>query len=77
VQRLHEAVRVEPGLRAISRATVRRMLKKSCLKPWRKVMWCIAALTTEYRQRMYHLLALYARPLRHEEPVVCIDEKSL
>ena len=40
-------------------------------------MWCIAALTTEYRQRMYHLLALYARPLRHDEPVVCIDEKSL
>lgn len=26
---------------------------------------------------MYHLLALYARPLRHDEPVVCIDEKSL
>jgi len=40
-------------------------------------MWCIAALTKEYRQRMYHLLALYARPLRRNEPVVCIDEKSL
>lgn len=40
-------------------------------------MWCIAALTTEYRQRMYHLLALYARPLRRDEPVVCVDEKSL
>jgi DDE superfamily endonuclease len=40
-------------------------------------MWCIAALTKEYRQRMYHLLALYARPLRSDEPVVCIDEKSL
>jgi hypothetical protein len=40
-------------------------------------MWCIAALTEEYRQRMYHLLALYARPLRSDEPVVCIDEKSL
>ena len=26
---------------------------------------------------MYHLLALYARPLRHDEPVVYIDEKSL
>ena len=29
VQRLHEAVREEPGLSAISRATVRRMLKKT------------------------------------------------
>ena len=38
---------------------------------------CIAALTKEYRQRMYHLLALYLRPLRSNEPVVCIDEKSL
>lgn len=40
-------------------------------------MWCIAALTQEYRQRMYHLLELYALPLRRDEPVVCVDEKSL
>ena len=40
-------------------------------------MWCIAALTQEYRQRMYHLLKLYALPLRRDEPVVCVDEKSL
>lgn len=40
-------------------------------------MWCIAALTKEYRQRMYHLLQLYALPLRPDEPVVCVDEKSL
>lgn len=40
-------------------------------------MWCIGALTEEYRRRMYGLLALYARPLREDEPVVCIDEKSL
>jgi hypothetical protein len=30
--------------------------KKSDLKPWRKVMWCVGALTQEYRQRMYGLL---------------------
>jgi hypothetical protein len=35
-------------------------------------MWCIAALTQEYRQRMYHLLELYALPLRRDEPVVCV-----
>jgi hypothetical protein len=40
-------------------------------------MWCVGALTAEYRKRMYHLLALYARPGRKDEPVVCVDEKSL
>lgn len=40
-------------------------------------MWCIGALTEEYRQRMYALLELYARPMRQAEPVICIDEKSL
>jgi hypothetical protein len=40
-------------------------------------MWCIGELTHEYRLRMYHLLALYKKPLNEHEPVVCIDEKSL
>ena len=40
-------------------------------------MWCIGELTQEYRRRMYELLALYARPLDPQEPVICIDEKSL
>jgi hypothetical protein len=39
-------------------------------------MWCIGVLTAQYRQRMYDLLALYARPFRNQEPVVCVDEKS-
>ena len=39
-------------------------------------MWCIGKLTQNYRQRMYDLLDLYARPFRSAEPVVCIDEKS-
>jgi hypothetical protein len=39
-------------------------------------MWCIGVLTEEYRHRMYALLELYARPLLHSEPVICIDEKS-
>lgn len=39
-------------------------------------MWCVGVLTEEYRHRMYDLLALYARPYRRAEPVVCIDEKS-
>jgi DDE superfamily endonuclease len=40
-------------------------------------MWCIGELTQEYRQRMYHLLALYERPFNPREPVVCVGEKSL
>jgi hypothetical protein len=40
-------------------------------------MWCIGALTQEYRHRMYALLELYARPMSRAEPVICIDEKSL
>ena len=39
-------------------------------------MWCIGALTEEYRERMYEVLELYARPYREQEPVICIDEKS-
>ena len=40
-------------------------------------MWCIGKLTEEYRHRMYDLLTLYAKPLCRNEPVICIDEKSL
>ena len=39
-------------------------------------MWCVGVLSQEYRNRMYDLLELYARPLRHNEPVICLDEKS-
>ncbi|MCB1697076.1 MAG: IS630 family transposase [Pseudomonadales bacterium] len=39
-------------------------------------MWCVGKLTEEYRERMYDLLDLYARPFRLGEPVVCLDEKS-
>ena len=40
-------------------------------------MWCIGALTQEYRDRRYALLELYARPMSKAEPVICVDEKSL
>lgn len=39
-------------------------------------MWCVGALTEEYRLRMYDLLDLYARPWNATEPVICVDEKS-
>jgi len=39
-------------------------------------MWCVGVLDQQYRERMYDLLELYARPMGHDEPVVCVDEKS-
>lgn len=39
-------------------------------------MWCIGQITAEYRERMYELLGLYAKPYDAAEPVVCLDEKS-
>lgn len=39
-------------------------------------MWCIGAITKEYRMRMYALLKLYAKPYNPLYPVVCMDEKS-
>jgi hypothetical protein len=40
------------------------------------MMWCVGRITAEYRERMYDLLALYARPYDPQEPIVCLDEKS-
>lgn len=39
-------------------------------------MWCIAKITSEYRERMYRLLDLYEEEYNHRYPVVCVDEKS-
>jgi molybdenum cofactor biosynthesis enzyme MoaA len=39
-------------------------------------MWCIAAITAQYRERMYNLLDLYAEDYDQQRPVVCVDEKS-
>lgn len=39
-------------------------------------MWCIAEITSEYRERMYRLLDLYEKDYDGKYPVICIDEKS-
>ena len=39
-------------------------------------MWCIGRITPEYRERLYDLLGLYAKPYNPAEPVVCLDQKS-
>jgi len=39
-------------------------------------MWCITAITQEYRERMYRVLDLYEKKYDKHYPVVCMDEKS-
>lgn len=39
-------------------------------------MWCIQAITEEYRLRMYRLLELYQQGYNRDYPLVCMDEKS-
>lgn len=39
-------------------------------------MWCIQAITEEYRTRMYRLLELYQQEYNPLQPLVCMDEKS-
>lgn len=39
-------------------------------------MWCIQAITEEYRSRMYCLLELYQQGYNPSHPLVCMDEKS-
>lgn len=40
-------------------------------------MWCIPTLTEEYIARMEDILDLYEQPCNPNEPVVCLDEKSI
>jgi hypothetical protein len=39
-------------------------------------MWCIQAITEEYRTRMYRILELYQQAYDPKQPLVCMDEKS-
>jgi len=39
-------------------------------------MWCITAITPEYRERMYKVLDLYRGKYNKLYPVICFDEKS-
>ncbi len=38
-------------------------------------MWCIQEITSEYRERMYDILDLYAEPYDQKRPVIGMDEK--
>jgi hypothetical protein len=40
-------------------------------------MWCVAELDQNYIERMEDVLAIYEKPYRADEPVVCLDEKPI
>jgi DDE superfamily endonuclease len=40
-------------------------------------MWCVAELDDEYIAKMEDVLALYEKPYRSAEPVICLDEKPV
>jgi transposase len=40
-------------------------------------MWCVADLKEEYIARMEDVLAVYEKPWSAQQPVVCVDEKSV
>lgn len=40
-------------------------------------MWCVASLDDEYIQRMEEVLAIYEKPQKNSEPVVCLDERPI
>ena len=40
-------------------------------------MWCVAELDEDYIAKMEDVLALYEKPYRSAEPVVCLDERPV
>ena len=62
----------------ISAETVRRILECHQLKPWRHHLWLSPTTPrdTEFCGRVAAIVDLYPRPLRHDERVLCVDEKT-
>lgn len=63
---------------AISRETVRRVLRRMDIKPWRWHSWLSARVPrdADYAARVKAVSTLYTRPLSDLEVVLCIDEKT-
>ncbi|MGC9385147.1 MAG: IS630 family transposase [Kosmotogaceae bacterium] len=60
---------------SISHETVRRLLKKNELKPWKKKGWVIPPLQNgDFVANMEKVLEVYKRPYDARFPVVCMDE---
>jgi transposase len=63
---------------AISAATVRRILASHHLKPWRHHLWLYPKTPRDaaYYATIAELIDLYTRPLRDDEMVLSVDEKT-
>ena len=60
---------------SVSHETVRRVLKKDAIKPWRRVGWVIPPQrNADFAARMERVLDIYRRPYDANFPVVCMDE---
>jgi hypothetical protein len=60
---------------SISHESVRQVLKKNELKPWRNQAWVIPpAQNGNFVAQMEQILDVYKRPFDSQHPVVCMDE---
>lgn len=59
---------------SISHESVRQLLKKNQLKPWRVKEWVIAEASAEFVCAMEEVLDVYEQPYDEHHPVVCLDE---
>ena len=60
---------------SVSHETVRRVLKKNAIKPWRRVGWVIPPQgNADFAAAMERVLDVYRRPYDAAFPVVCMDE---
>lgn len=66
---------VVPG---ISPETVRRILEHHHLKPWRQHLWLSPEVPRDaaFAAAVREISDLYTRPLKAEEMVLCVDEKT-
>jgi transposase len=77
----HELARqliAEGIVKAISAATVRRILAAHQLKPWRHHLWLYPKHPRDagFYATVSELIDLYTRPLRDDEMVLSLDEKT-
>jgi hypothetical protein len=77
----HELARqliAESIVEDISAATVRRILAAHQLKPWRHHLWLHPKQPREatFSATIAELIELYTRPLREDELVLSLDEKT-
>src|SRR5215207_2880797 len=63
---------------SISPDTVRRVLEHHHLKPWRHHLWLSPKVPRDaaFAASVQEICDLYTRPLREDEMVLCVDEKT-